>query len=348
MTTERETLLIASWIESVLVGQIRNARPDIDVLYEPELLAPPRYAADHKGQDFARTSEQEERWLECLTRATILFDFDQTHLDDLPERAPHLRWIQATSAGIGQFVRVHGYAERMPRTVFTTARGVHAIPLAEFAVMSILMHTRGALHMIAEQQGARWARFAGTDAQDRTVVIVGMGAVGREIAARAHAFGMHVVGVRRSPRQPHAEEFPVDRMIGPNLLQDVLPQTDFLVLAAPHTDETEGMIGALELAELPHGAVLVNVGRGALVDESALIEALRSHRLSAAYLDVFREEPLPPESPLWTMSNVLISPHSASTSDRENERIVALFCENLRRDREGKPLLNVLDPARLY
>jgi phosphoglycerate dehydrogenase-like enzyme len=149
----------------------------------------------------------------------------------------------------------------------------------------------------------------------------------------AQALGMMVLGVGRT----NVGELP-----------GLLPRADYLVLAAPHTAETEGMIGAEELAALPRGAVLINVGRGALVDEAALIVALESGHLGGAYLDVFETEPLPPESPLWTMPNVLVCPHSGSTSDRENERITDLFCENLRRWQAGEPLLNVLDAERGY
>ena len=127
-----------------------------------------------------------------------------------------------------------------------------------------------------------------------------------------------------------------------------MPRADYLVLVAPHTGETEGLLGARELGLLPKGAILINIARGALVDEPALVDALRSGHLGGASLDVFTTEPLPPASPLWSMPNVLISPHSASTSDRENARLIDLFCENLRRFLATEPLLNILDTARLY
>src|SRR5262249_49540922 len=131
-------------------------------------------------------------------------------------------------------------------------------------------------------------------------------------------------------------------------LHTVLRRAEYLVLITPHTDETERMIGAEELALLPPGAVLINIGRGALIDESALIAALRSGHLGGAALDVFAEEPLPPDNPLWELPNVLISPHSGSTSDRENARLTELFCENLRRFLAGEPLLNILNLETLY
>ena len=342
-----ETLLIASWLEPELVERVRAAHPEVDVLYEPDLLRPPRYPADHTGAAMERTSENEDRWLALLGRATILFDFDQTHRDDLPEVAPNVRWVQATSAGIGQFVRRMGYAERMPDTVFTTARGVHSLPLAEFAVMAILMHQRRALHMMAAQRERHWQRFAGTDSESRCVVIVGLGAIGSEVARVAKTLRMRVIGVRRRP-ELGSDDVGVDRLVGNDQLHSVLGEADHLVLIAPHTDETEGMIGSAELAALPEGASVINIGRGALIDEPALIAALRNGHLGGAYLDVFAEEPLPPDSPLWTMENVLVSPHSGSTSDRENARIVDLLIDNLTRWKDGRPLRNQLDPARLY
>jgi phosphoglycerate dehydrogenase-like enzyme len=347
-----EVILITSWLEDEHVERIRECAPWAEVVHEPSLLRPARYAADHKGRDVVRDEAGEARWRDHLARATILFDFDQTHLDDLPEAAPRVRWIQATSAGIGHFVQRMGYAARMPDTVFTTASGVHARPLAEFALMCMLGHVRGLLPTLAAQRRRHWERFAGTDLEGRTAVMVGYGAIGREIGRMAAAFGLHVVGVRRSVGNGAADADPevghTHEVYAQDALAALLPRADFLILAAPHTPETDGMIGAAELAALPPGAALVNVGRGALVDEPALVAALEDGTLGAAYLDVFAEEPLPADSPLWGLPNVLVSPHSGSTSDRENRRITELFCDNLRHYREGRGLRNVLEPERLY
>jgi phosphoglycerate dehydrogenase-like enzyme len=344
----QDTLLITSWLETEHVDRIREAAPGMNVLHHPELLRPPRYAADHKGQDRTRTAAEEARWQALLGRATILFDFDMTHLQDLPELAPRVRWVQATSAGIGHFVRRNDYARRMPDTVFTTASGVHARPLAEFSLMCMLAHVRGFLPTLHAQRRRHWERFAGTDLEGRTVLVVGYGKIGREVGRMAQAFGMTVVGVRSRADGTHPASVSAHELHTTEALPTLLPRADFLVLAAPHTDETEGLIGAAGLAALPEGAVLVNIGRGALVDEPALVDALASGHLGGAYLDVFEEEPLPADSRLWDMPNVLVSPHSGSTSDRENARITDLFCENLHRWQAGAALLNVLDVERLY
>ena len=344
----RPTVLIASYLEPEHVERIRGVDPRLDVVYEPGLLRRPRYAADHTGAPVARSPEDEARWRSLLGRADVLFDFDYTNDAELPELCPRVRWIQATSAGIGPFVKRRGYDKRMPRTVFTTASGVHARPLAEFCALAMLAFSRGLFTMLEAQRRQHWERFAGTDLLGKAVVIYGHGSIGEEVARASRALGMRTIGVKRSVQGQDPEALQVDELHPASGLRALLPRADFLVLAAPHTPETEGAIGRTELALLPAGAVLVNVGRGALVDEGALVEALRSGHLGGAALDVFQEEPLPKESPLWTMPNVLVSPHSASTSDRENARLTDLFCRNLRRFLAGEPLENVLDPDRLY
>jgi len=323
------------------------------VEYHPDLLPRARYPADHTGAPLERSPADEARWRDLLGAATILFDFDPTHRDDLPELAPRVRWVQATSAGIGQFVRRTRYAERWPGAVFTTASGVHARPLAEWSLLAMLSHVRGLLQIREAQARRRWERFAGSDLEGRTALVVGMGAIGTEVGRLARAFEMTVLGIKRSPVGVNPASLHAHELGGPADLHRFLPRADFLVLATPHTDETEGMMGEAELRALPPGAVLINVGRGSLVDEPALVQALTpppagTGHLGGAWLDVFATEPLPAESALWTLPNVVVSPHSASTSDRENTRITDIFCENLRRDREGEPLRNVLDTQRLY
>ncbi|MDA1081731.1 MAG: D-2-hydroxyacid dehydrogenase [Gemmatimonadetes bacterium] len=342
----RCVVLIASYLEPELVERIRGLDPRIDVLFEPELLAPPRYHADHTGHPFTRTAEQEARWLSLLARADVLFDFDKSHVRELSTLAPGVRWIQATSSGIGEFVRTAGYATSMPNTVFTTAAGVHAQPLAEFCVLVMLSFHRKLFSVKRDQQRKHWERFASTDLRGQTLVVVGVGRVGKEVARMGQTFGMRVVGVKRSTVGVVPADLHLDVLYGPADLPRALAEAQNLVLIAPHTAETARMIGAVELAMLPSGAVFINIGRGALVDESALVDALRSGHLLGAGLDVFEQEPLPQSSPLWEMDNVIVCSHSASTTDGENARITELFCENLRRYLAGSPLLNVFDTAR--
>lgn len=342
--TRTYTLLIASYLEEEHVARIREVDGRLRVVYEPDLLRPPRYPADHTGELVTRSPEQEDRWRELLAEADILFDFDQTHREDLPDVAPNVRWVQATSAGIGQFVKRMGYDVRMPHTVFTTASGVHAVPLAEFCLMSILNHYRGLAFLQERQREHHWERFATTDLQGKRAGIIGLGNIGAEVARLCAAFGMQVAGVKNSP----SPVLHVDHVYPPSQLHTLLQSVDVVIMIVPHTSQSEQMIGAAEFAAMRDGALFINIGRGSTVDEQALIEALQNGKLGGAALDVFMEEPLPAASPLWDMPNVLICPHSASTSDRENERITDLFCDNLRRFLAGQPLRNVLDVKRMY
>jgi phosphoglycerate dehydrogenase-like enzyme len=340
--SETFTVLIASYLEPDHVERIRQVDRRIRVVYEPELLAQPKYPADHYGVA-QRSPEQEARWQAYLAQADVLFDFDYSHRPDLPELAPQLRWIQASSAGIGQFVKRYQYDRRLPHTVFTTASGIHARPLAEFCIMAMLMHYKNALPMLRGQRSHTWQRFAGRDLEGRTLAIIGLGRIGTQVAQMACDLGMTVIGTNAEPPAPC-----VARLFPPEELHEMLPLADVLVLSVPHTPQTENMIGAAELALLKPGAYLINIARGAVIDEADLVEALRSGHLSGAALDVFAEEPLPESSPLWDLPNVIVSPHSASTSDRENERLTELFCQNLRCFLDGQPLHNVLQPERYY
>jgi glyoxylate/hydroxypyruvate reductase A len=339
----RPKVLIASYLEPELVEQIRQQVPQVEVINHPELLGKPRYIADHTALP-QRTPEQETQWRALLAEADILFDFDQTHQEDLPELAPKLKWIQATSAGIGQFVRKMGYDKRT-NWIYTTASGVHARPLAEFVLMALLMFAKNYEYMAREKANHHWERYHAEELAGKTLAIVGLGKIGRETARLAKAFDMRVIGSRRNILEPTLF---VDALYGPVDLDELLQQADYLILATPHTDETESLIGARELALLPAGAILINIARGAVVDEPALIAALQSGHLRGAALDVFAEEPLPSDSPLWDMPNVIICPHSASTAVTENQKIVDIFIHNLRCYLDGKPMQNVLDVERLY
>lgn len=342
------SILIASYLEAEHVERIQAVDKSIVVNYEPELLRPPRYPADHNGSPITRTQEEELRWKTLLNKAEILFDFDHTHLTDLPDLAPNVKWIQATSAGIGQMVKRLEYDTRMPETTFTTASGIHSQPLAEFCLMSMLMYSRGLTRMLEMQSQKHWERYAGTDLVDRTVTIIGMGNIGQRVTEIAKSFGMHVIGIKRTVSDIDLTGMQADQILPVNKLQDALKQADYLILCMPHTPETEHMIGETELNLLPKGAILINIARGTVVDEPALIKSLEYGHLGGAALDVFETEPLPEDSPLWNMPNVLISPHSGSTSERENSRLTDLFCHNLRQYLDDNPLLNVLDTNLLY
>jgi phosphoglycerate dehydrogenase-like enzyme len=337
-------VLIASPLEPEQVERIAAAAPGrIEVIYVPNLLPVPRYVADHTGRPRALSPEQRERWLAHLREADILFDFDWLAPERLLLHAPRLRWVQGTSAGIGELLRRTGLIDS--DLVFTTAAGVHGSPLAEFVILGLLYFYRDVPRLQRMQRAHRWERYTNKELAGRRALVVGLGAVGRAIAQRLAAHGLEVWGARRTPGPPPEG---VSRVLPLTDLASVLGQIDALVLACPLTSETKGLIGAAELAAMPEGALLVNVARGPVVDEGALVQALRDGHLGGAALDVAMVEPLPEDSPLWDLPNVLISPHSASTVDAENRRIVDIFLANLERYLDGQPLINRFDRTRGY
>jgi phosphoglycerate dehydrogenase-like enzyme len=343
--TRREPLqvLIASYLEPEHVARIR-AVPGVEVMYEPELLPQPTYAGQHHGQTFTRTPLGESRWRTLLARAEVLFDFDFTNLEQIPALAPRVRWIQATSAGIGELLARTGLDDTP--IIFTTASGVHASALAEFCVTAMLVFVKELDRLKADQAAHRWERYCARELRGMTLGIIGLGNVGREVARLGESLGMHVIGTKRTVPPgglPH-----VERVLPPEAAGEVIRQADVLVLIVPQTAGTRGLVGQRELRSMKRGAILINIARGAIVDEAALIEVLREGHLGGAALDVFAKEPLPADSPLWDLPNVIVSPHSASTVPAENARLTDLFCENLRRYLEGKPLINVFDRAQRY
>jgi glyoxylate/hydroxypyruvate reductase len=339
-------VLICSYLEPELVAQIRAVDARLNVEYHPSLLPKPRYQADHVGAPLHRSPIDQARWLKLLSEAEVLFDFDYTGVKELPERAPNVRWIQASSAGIGQFVMRQNYA-RM-NAVFTTSSGVHARPLAEYALMCMLEVVKQRDLARQQQLEHRWQRFSTVELSNKTLAIVGLGKIGLEVAKLAKAFDMRVIASKRQVEGLDASSVGVDALFPWTDLHAMLAQADFVCLATPHTPETENLMDAAAFQTLKSGATLINIARGAVVVEAAMIAALESGHLAHAALDVVASEPLPPESPLWDIPNVSIYHHSASTNDRENQRIVELFCQNLKLYFEQKPLLNTLNIAQMY
>ncbi|MCA0457486.1 MAG: D-2-hydroxyacid dehydrogenase [Chloroflexi bacterium] len=343
MTDIKHTVLIASYLEPELVEQIRSEVPQVEIVYRPDLLGKPRYIADH-NTPVNRTPEQEDEWQALLAQADILFDFDHSHVKDLPQFTPKLKWIQATSAGIGQFVK-QNYATTGWK--FTTASGVHARPLAEFVILSMLFFARDFEYLQRSKAAHHWARNATTELAGKTLAIIGLGKIGQEAARLAKAFDMRVIGNRRSAKADGTMPN-VDELYPPGDLSPLLTQADYLLLITPHTPETEGMIGAEQIDQLKKGAVVINISRGAVMDYKALTAALQNGHLRGAALDVFPVEPLPADDPLWDMPNVIVNPHSASTADTENAKITRIFIDNLKAYLADKPLHNLLDVERYY
>ena len=257
-------------------------------------------------------------------------------LEHVVSRAPKLRWIHSASAGVD---RVSTPSVRERGLTVTNARGVFSRPIAEYVVMMSLAVARRLPQLLELQRERTWQPLRGRELSELTVGIVGYGSIGAEVARLLQPFGCRILATRRHPERgaDGVELFGLDD------LREVLRQSHIVVVAAPLTDETAGLIGAEQLAEMREDGWLINIARGRLIDELALRRALESGWIGGAVLDVFSEEPLSPESPLYRTPNVVITPHTSWASDRVIERSVDLFIDNLRRDRAGEPLRNVVD-----
>jgi phosphoglycerate dehydrogenase-like enzyme len=276
----------------------------------------------------------------ALREAEVLIVCADFPADDLAVRAPRLRWMQSTSAGVETLA-----PHVPPGVVLTNSSGIHAAKGAEYAITALLMLNHRVPHFVTRQREKRWDPKFATTIGGKAVVIVGVGAIGGEVARLARRFGLRVFGVRRSGR-PHRH---VTRMFRAQNLSRVLPKADFLVLSTPLTEETRGLIGPRELDLLPRNAGVVNLGRGGVVDETALADRLAAGRLSGAVLDVFEQEPLSPDSPLWNVPNLIVSPHCAvDDAATYVDRCLDIFFDNLRRYLAGQPLRNRVSLDRGY
>lgn len=334
-------ILISTYLEPEFVDKIAAATV-CDVLYAPELLPAARYRNDHGGTRPTLTPGQDQQWSDLLAQADIAFDFDWRAPADLLSSAPELCWVQATSAGIGGFVQ--RYQLDAGGLIFTTAAGTHASPLAEFAVAGALHFVKDVPGLLSAQGEHHWQRHVSGQLAGRRATVVGLGSIGRRVAELYSMLGVDVTGAGR----PGGTYDIPGRVVSTDELDDVLTDTEILVLACPLTPETNNLINADRVGLLPAGAIVVNIARGQVIDEPALTAALASGHLAGAALDVFIVEPLPGDSPLWDLPNVLVSPHSASTAANENAVLTDLFIDNLYRYLSGRPLRNVYVSERGY
>lgn len=252
-------------------------------------------------------------------------------------QATNLKWVHVFNAGVDNPV-FKAFMERGVR--LTTSSGSTAKPIAQTAIGGMLMLARRFPTWAESQRRRAWEPIRDNpppDLDSQTLVVLGVGAIGNEIARLASGIGLHVIGVRRSPWR---EGDHVDEMVAPSHFLEVLPRCDWLALACPLTPETRGLVDAKALAALPAGAHVINIARGEVVDEPAMIDALRSGHLAGAYLDVVSQEPLPAESPLWDLPNVIISPHNSAIAAGNEGRTVDYFLANLGHWAKGEPLVN--------
>lgn len=294
--------------------------------------------------------------------ADILYSWSVPHT--VPEESPHLKWIQLPSAGADHLMGTPVWDSDV---VICSSAGIHAVPMAEHGMAMLLALARHIPAIVRAQDSDIWNHDLGQhmgELRGRTMGILGWGKIGNSLAHLATAFGMRVVGTRYSvavsqgvPRTAPAysdppwlepEDLPADIVYPSAQIDEVVSESDVVVSLLPLTQETRHIIGERQFTAMPRGAIFISLGRGAVVDEEALIRALRSGRLAGAGLDVFESEPLPRTSPLWHMHNVIVSPHVGGNSDRTTERAAHLFAVNLSRYLEGHPLLNVVDRRRGY
>lgn len=267
--------------------------------------------------------------------ALLFAGLRKPQLEALLQAARGVRWIHTGSAGF-DWVQVPEVERRA--IALTRSADVMSIPIAEFVFGTLLAHAKHLHDLRDAQREHRWASPMHLELHGKTMLVVGVGAIGRRVAALAEAFGMRVIGIKRDAA-PHPS---VDRMVTPAALHEVLGEADVIVLTAPGTAETDGMLGATEFARMKPGAYLVNVARGSLIDDDALVAALAEGRIAGACLDAFRDEPLPAGHPLWDAPNVTISPHCSYRTPEIRGRVIDEFATNLERYLSDAPLLNTM------
>lgn len=316
-----------------------------------ELWCAPPWIAERLQKDFPAINvvhlPSYDRMSEEIPDTDILIGWSMT-----PEQfvsARHLKWVHSPAAAVHQLM----FPELINSSIILTNSGdVHGPVVAEHAIAVLLALAKRLPQAMHYQRKKEWAQETlwreqppPQEVAGAAVAVIGMGSIGREFITRAKSLGMRVLGIRENPEKGLSG---ADAVYTTAQLDAVLPQSDYIVLCTPVTPATAGIINARRLASLKKDSYVINVGRGQLVDESALIEALRNGKIAGAALDVFATEPLPPDSPFWTLQNVLITPHTAAVTDRLWERHYQLIRENLNRLLQGKPLLNEIDKRRGY
>lgn len=311
-------VLVFAHLEEGHLAQIRAVDPGVEVV--------------------AVTDRQ--RGIELADRAEIMVGWSVPR--EAIQRARRLRWIHSTAAGVDQLL----YPEVLEQDIqVTTSSGIHQ-PLVEHVFAMLLAFTRRLHIAVRNQQEHKWdrARVAGGEVRGMTIGVLGLGSIGAEVAEKAAVFGMRVIGTKRTPSPVQH----VDRVYPPEALADVLAQSDVVVIALPLTAETRGLLGAAEFRMMKPEAIVINIGRGPIIQEAALIRALQERWIGGACLDVFEREPLPADSPLWAMENVILTPHVSGAWPGYLDAAVPLFCENLARYLRGAPLLNLVERSRGY
>jgi phosphoglycerate dehydrogenase-like enzyme len=317
--------------------------PILSARYKPEHLA--RIADAAPGSRLVTVSleglaDGDLSDVEVLLRGPL----PQTIFDRLLSRCPRLMWVHSATAGVERVLTPLALERGV---AITNARGVFSDPIAEYVLMMILSISRRLPQLLELQRERTWQPLEGREMADVTVGIVGLGSIGRRVAELALTFGSRVIATRRQSGAPAGLAGRLE-VLPPEQLAELMSQSDFIVLALPLTSGTEGMFDAGLLSHAKRGSWLINVARGQLIDDRALLRAVREGPLGGAVLDAFRDEPLPADSPLYSAPRVIVTPHTSWSSGRVLDRSIWLFCENLERFRLGQPLLNLVDPRAGY
>src|SRR4051812_46728245 len=262
----KTVVMITSPLEAEHAERIAAVAPDrVEVIYRPDLMPPTRYQGDHNGPgDWRRTPEADAEYRSLLARAEVLWDFGLQISANPYDASPNLKWVQTTSAGVGQAVKKLGVVDS--ELIVTTASGVHAEPLTEFVFAVLLYHEKNFAAIQQWQSQKNWERYCGGEIDEKTIAIIGPGRIGREVGRIAHAFGLRVLSMPKSYDPARAAELNADEVFPRERLKEMLAQSDYLVLCTPHTPDTENMIGAEEIAAMKPGLVLVNIARGIVID----------------------------------------------------------------------------------
>ncbi len=320
------------WADEECLRQITLAGPGINVK-DASVLAD----AELRGDSTAR-----EKLDALLAEADVIYGLFLPQ--NLLTRAPKLKWVQMMSAGADRMARSDVWQSP---AIITGVSGIHATPIGEFVLQFMLMFAKKAPLCFQMKQRHEWRRFMPAVLRSKTVGIVGLGSIGREVARLSKAFGMRVIATRRSAKKVTRARY-VDRLVPPEQLKQLLAESDYVAITLPLTPETRGIIGEEELKAMKSTAYIINIGRGNIIDEKALIRALEENWIAGAGLDVVATEPLPADSRLWELDNVILSPHVSGGMEDYVSRATERFCENLKRYVNGKKLLNVIDRKKGY
>ena len=347
----RLRVVVATPLSAEIAQLIEQREPRIELHRDETLLPPQRHAGDHSGDPAFRRSPSQQREFDALVdSADALYGFPDESPRALARTVranSRLRWVHTMPAGGGAQLKAARLSDdELSRVIVTTSAGTHADPLSEFVLLGILAGAKRLPSLQADQRRHFWPadRMATPQVSEQTILVVGLGGIGRRSAERLAALGARVIGVHRHPVDVPG----VHSVIGVGQLALAASTADAIVLALPGTDQTHQLLSREVLRAVKPGITIVNVGRGTTVDEGALIEALQDGRVGFAALDVVYSEPLAPDSPLWDLPNVLVSPHSAALNSSEDRRIGELFAENATRLLDGRPLLNQVNTVEFY